>query len=259
MMPQVDSYIIRIRRALELAETLAQNFSPDTVTITRKPNSDPVTEADHALDSLLYQELLRDGEGWLSEETVDDGRRLDESRVWVVDPIDGTREFIQGIPEWVVSVALVADHEAVAGGILNPQESQLFLGGRDTGVTLNGLPTRVCDPGTLENARVLASRSELRQGRWKSLLSSQMRIIPVGSIAYKLALVASGRADAAISLAPKNEWDVAAGVILVQAAGGYVTDLSGNPLRFNQPDTLLNGVIAAGPRTYERIWEILSK
>ena len=135
---------------------------------------------------------------------------------------------------------------------------ELFIGGINLGVTLNDISCKVTDPGSLIGAKVLGSRSELRYGLWDALEKTPIDIIPRGSIAYKLALLAGGLVDATISLAPKNEWDVAAGVLLVQAAGGNVTDLNGDPIRFNQEDTLLNGVIAAGPRTWDILWEILN-
>ena len=106
-------------------------------------------------------------------------------------------------------------------------------------------------------AKVLASRSELRDGGWESPKQGPFEIIPTGSIAYKLALVAQGRADATISLAPKNEWTVAAGILLVQAAGGIVTDLAGQPIRFNQKNTLIQGIIATGPQMTREIRALL--
>jgi myo-inositol-1(or 4)-monophosphatase len=128
------------------------------------------------------------------------------------------------------------------------------------GVTLNGVTTFVTDPGYLDGAKVLASRSELRDGRWDALKNTSITIIPKGSIAYKLALVAGGMADATISLAPKHEWDIAAGVALVHAAGGKVTDLHGKPILFNKKNTLLmNGVIAAGPNTHGELCKILEE
>jgi myo-inositol-1(or 4)-monophosphatase len=246
--------VSRIQSALASASELAATFSPRTVGVARKRDGDPVTEADHALDALLHKELVRDGEGWLSEETVDDGHRLGLTSVWIVDPIDGTREFLAGRPEWAVSVALAEDGEAVAAGVLNPWAGQTFLGAKDGGVALNGEPVRVTDPATLDRVRILASRSELRWGQWDRFRASiPFTLIPVGSIAYKMALVAAGLADATVSLEPKNEWDVAAGALLVEAAGGRVTDLVGRPIRFNQRDTLVHGVIAAGPNTAQRL------
>lgn len=249
--------VSRLKNSLIRASRLARTFSPENVSVEDKANNDPVTEADRALNELLFTTLVQPGDGWLSEETVDDGQRLDKDRVWIVDPIDGTREFLQGLPEWVVSVALVENNQAVAAGILNPQADELFLGSLNGGVTLNGKPAKVCDRESLVGARVLASRGEIRDGRWASLQQAPFEIVPSGSIAYKLALVAEGRADATISLAPKHEWDVAAGILLVQAAGGCVTDLAGRPIRFNQEDTLIPGIIAAGPRTAKELRTLL--
>ena len=242
MAAQGSDGISRIKQTLEKASKLAKTFSHENMVVEHKENLDPVTEADRSLNELLRAELVRGDEGWLSEETADDGQRLTKSAVWVVDPIDGTREFIVGLPEWVVSVALVKNHHAVAAGILNPSRDELFIGSANGGFTVNGKPAGVTDPASLEGAKVLASRSEIRDGRWEPLMHSALEIIPTGSIAYKLAMVAAGWVDATISLAPKHEWDVAAGVLLVQAAGGTVTDLDGRPIHFNQENTLLNGV-----------------
>ncbi len=104
---------------------------PGAIAAEYKSGHDPVTEAEPRVDAVLRKELLRDGEGWLSEESVDDFSRLGKSRVWVVDPLDGTREFVAGIPEFCVSVAMVEDGEPVAGGICNPATNELFLGSLD--------------------------------------------------------------------------------------------------------------------------------
>ena len=116
---------------------------------------------------MLRQELLREGEGWLSEESVDDFSRLEKKRVWIVDPLDGTREFVAGIPEFCVSVAMVEDGIPVAGGICNPATNEIFLGSLDSGVTYNGKPARASQRTSLEGAVILASRSETKRGEWK--------------------------------------------------------------------------------------------
>ena len=107
MVIERSSDLIRIKSTLEKANELAKTFSPESVKVADKANNDPVTEADTALNELLLSELVCGDEGWLSEETADDGKRLAKTKVWIVDPIDGTREFIAGLPEWVVSVGLV--------------------------------------------------------------------------------------------------------------------------------------------------------
>lgn len=237
----------RIRGALEAARAALAAFTPGEIEHRRKSGGDPVTEADVTVDRLLREELLEADEGWLSEETRDDSTRLQRRRVWVVDPLDGTREFVQGIPEWCVSIALVEEGEAVAGGILNPAADLLVLGARETGVTANGAPAAVTAVTSLEAATVLASRSEVGRGEWERFRGREFRIVAMGSVAWKMARVAAGLADATWTLVPKNEWDVAAGTALVRAAGGEVHTPAGDAPRFNRGDTLLPGLIAHGP------------
>jgi myo-inositol-1(or 4)-monophosphatase len=237
----------RIERALVAAAAVLRPFRESIGTVTIKHGGDPVTEADVAVNRTLMQRLLGDDEGWLSEETADDAARLDRHRVWVVDPIDGTREFIEGIPEWCISVALVEGTDAVAGGILNPMVDQLVLGAVGMGVTVNGHPVASSARGSLADAEVLASRSEVTRGQWEGFRNRGYRVRPMGSVASKLSLVAADQADATWTLVPKNEWDVAAGVALVRAAGAEAFCPGDEPLLFNQPKTLLPGLVAHRP------------
>ncbi|HET6372141.1 MAG TPA: 3'(2'),5'-bisphosphate nucleotidase CysQ [Candidatus Polarisedimenticolia bacterium] len=237
----------RIRAALTAATAVLAEYTPGAVAVERKAGGDPVTAADRRVNEALHRLLLRDDEGWLSEETIDDGERLRRSRVWIVDPLDGTREFIQGIPEWCVSIALVEDGRLLAGGICNPAAGQTFLGSLETGVTLNDAPVLSSRRTTLAGATVLASRSEVTRGEWARYRGTGFNVKPVGSVAYKLALVAAGLADATWTLTPKHEWDVAAGAALVAAAGGRVMTLTGEEPSFNHEDALLTGLIAAAP------------
>ena len=237
----------RIQSALEAARVVLNRFTPGAIEAEYKVGHDPVTEADRQVDAVLRKELLRDGEGWLSEESVDDFTRLEKSRVWVVDPLDGTREFVAGIPEFCVSVAMVEDGRPVAGGICNPATDEIFLGSLDSGVTYNGKPAKPSQRTALNGALVLASRSEVKRGEWKKFEGTNLKIRPMGSVAYKLALVSAGLADITFTLVPKNEWDVAAGVVLVESAGGFTATLDNTPLRCNNRDPLLRGLIACGP------------
>ena len=134
------------QEALERARAAFQRFTPGEVAARHKQGDDPVTEADTTVDTLLREFLPRNGDGWLSEETRDDHVRLERRRVWVVDPLDGTREFVTGIPEWCVSIGLVVDGEPVAGGICNPVTGETIVGARGLGVTLNGRPATVSRP-----------------------------------------------------------------------------------------------------------------
>jgi len=219
---------------------------PGETAARRKAGGDPVTEADLAVDRVLRELLPRDGEGWLSEETVDDDRRLSCRRVWVVDPVDGTKEFVAGIPEWAVSIGLVEDGQPVAGGILNPAEGVTVLGAAGHGLTWNGEPAGVTSRAGLDGAVVLASRSELKRGEWARFDGGPFTIRPTGSVAWKLALVAAGRADATWSLVPKHEWDVAAGVALVRAGGGVARALGASGMTWNRAEPLCPAMYASG-------------
>lgn len=244
-----DDDLRRIDEALEAARAVFARYTPGEVEARRKSGDDPVTAADTEVDTLLRRLLPRDGEGWLSEETIDDPVRLERSRVWVVDPLDGTREFVEGIPEWCVSVGLVVDGTPVAGGILNPATGQKILGAHGQGVTLDGRPARVSERPGLAGATVLASRSEVRRKEWEGYREDLFTIHPCGSVAFKLAQVAAGLADATWTLVPKHEWDVAAGVALVLAGGGTVwEDGPGGSVGFNRPKPKLTRLLAAPPQ-----------
>lgn len=246
----------RIQAALEAAREVFGRFTLGAIEAEYKAGHDPVTEADRQLDAVLRKELLRDDEGWLSEESVDDLSRLDKRRVWVVDPLDGTREFIAGIPEFCTSIAMVEDEKPVAGGILNPATNELFLGSLESGLTYNGKPAKPSQKNSLQGAMVLASRSEVKRGEWKQFDRENFKIRPMGSVAYKLACVSAGLADITFTLVPKHEWDVAGGVALVESAGGFVSTLDGGRLCCNQRDPLLKGLIACGPLMAD---ELMSK
>src|SRR5580700_3017067 len=239
--------LARIEVALEAARKVFDRFTPGEVETEFKAGHDPVTAADRAVDEVLRYNLLREGEGWLSEETIDDFSRLDKERVWVVDPLDGTREFVKGLPEFCASIGFVENGRAVAGGIYNPATKETFLGSIDTGVTYNGKPAQPSQRATLEGALVLASRSEVKRGEWKPFENGAFKIRPMGSVAYKLALVSAGLADITFTLTPKNEWDVVAGAALVLSAGGFVSTLDKTALSANRRDPLLSGLLASGP------------
>ncbi len=236
--------IRRIGEALEAAAALLRAGDCKALGISQKTNGDPVTLTERLVDHLLRRLLLRNGEGWLSEETPDDLDRLAKRRVWIVDPLDGTREFLAGIPEWCVSVALAEEGRAVAGGICNPVTQEFFLGSPETGLQLNGKRAPVQRRRELEGVVVLASRSEVSRGEWERFRNASFVVRPMGSIAYKLAHVAAGLADATWTMTPKSEWDVAAGVALVMSARGEVKTWGGVPPRFNRPVPRFDGLVA---------------
>src|SRR2546423_7315624 len=243
----------RIEAGLNAVRAVFQRFTPGAIETEYKIGHDPVTEADRAVDAVLRQNLLRNGEGWLSEETADNPARLDKERVWIVAPRDGRREFVQGLPEFCVSSGLAEDGKPVAGGIYNPATQETFLGSVDTGVLYNGRPARPSQRKTLEGAVILASRSEVKRGEWKPFEGQSFQIKALGSVAYKLALVSAGLADVTFTLTPKNEWDVVAGAALVLSAGGFVSTLEKSSLLANRRDPLLSGLLASGPYLKEQV------
>jgi myo-inositol-1(or 4)-monophosphatase len=247
----------RIESALGAARAIFSRFTPGRIEAEFKVGHDPVTEADRAIDAALRDNLLRAGEGWLSEESVDDSSRLDKRRVWIVDPLDGTREFVKGVPEFCVAIGFIEDGRPVAGGICNPATEEVFLGAVDTGVLYNGKPARASRRARLAEATVLASRSEITRGEWKQFENSQLHIKPMGSIAYKLAMVSAGLADITFTLSPKNEWDVAAGAALVLSSGGFVTTLENADFYANQKTSLLSGLVAGGPHLKSELMTLL--
>lgn len=255
---QEENTLERIRKALEAAVSALAPFVPGSVRVHGSDRG-PVTEADLVANQVLRQILVRDGEGWLSEESADDLRRLKKHRVWVVDPLDGTREFVAGVPEWSVSVALVENGMAIAGGICNPATGEIFLGSLSTGLTLNGKRVWASKKRDLAGALVLASRTEVERGDWEPFQDASLLIRPVGSVAYKLALVAAGFADATWTLTPKNEWDVAAGVALVEAAGGFVQHLENSSLTFNNEVTLVSGLLAGGAHLRQQLPSLIQQ
>ena len=238
--------LTRIREALLAAAESIRPFIPGAVDFDEKSSrGDPVTAADLAANEVLLELLPRKDEGWLSEETADSPERLKHRRVWVVDPLDGTREFVEGIPEWCISVGLVEDGVPVAGGILSPSTDQMVLGALGEGVTLNGEEIRPTGLKTLQGAVILASRSEWKRGEWDRFEQAPFSVRPCGSVAFKLGQVAAGLADGTWTLVPKHEWDVAGGAALMLAGGGTLLFADGNRPLFNQPNPKLPNFLAA--------------
>lgn len=247
----------RIHEALQEAANAISSFVPGSVEVAFKSGDDPVTEADRVANRVLREILVQNGDGWLSEESAEDPSRLERRRVWVVDPVDGTREFVAGIPEWCISVGLIENGEAVAGGIYNPSTGETFLGSKECGLTYNGSTAHCSNTRSLSGATVLASRSEVKRGEWRRFEGAPFVVKAMGSVAYKLALVAVGQADATWTLCPKHEWDVAAGVALINSVGGYVGRLDNTRLTFNNWPCLLPHLVAGAPALAEQLSSLL--
>jgi myo-inositol-1(or 4)-monophosphatase len=218
-----------------------------------KKDRSPVTTADLAVNQILHDVLLAayPHDAWLSEESPDDPRRLENKRVWVIDPIDGTKYFMRGVPQYAISVALVESHQPVVAVVYNPAADELFSAVRGTGAWLNGQRIHVT-PARDGRPIVLVNPPALERGLFRAI-EAAAECRPMGSIAYTLALVAAGRADATLNLDGLNEWDVAGGVLLIEEAGGMVMDRNGSPLSFNQAKTTIRGILAADKDLLDRL------
>lgn len=221
-----------------------------------KAGRELVSEADIVAAEMLHGALTAafPGYGWLSEEHRDTAERLGRERVWVVDPIDGTREYLQGYPEYSVSVALAVGGLPVLGVVYNPATGELHSG------TCHEASEDAMAPAG-EETEVLVGRGEHGYDDLPPLPRGT-RTRGVGSVAYRLALVASGTGDAVLTGYGRAEWDVAAGAALCLAAGLRVTDALGSPLRFNQPDPYVKGLLVAVPALHQRIrtyWDLVTR
>ena len=211
-----------------------------------KADDSPVTEADIAVDRFLADALppLVEGSGWLSEETADTDERLSRRHVWIVDPIDGTRAFVEGRPEWVVSIALVEDGAPVAGVVLNPCEDVAFAAIRGGGATRNGATLRVADSVDLSGLSVGGPQSLLGP-----LAGLGIRRAPyLYALANRLVQVAGGALDAAVAKPRSNDWDIAAAHLILEEAGGRLIGFDGAVPTYNRATTRQGGLIAAGPK-----------
>jgi myo-inositol-1(or 4)-monophosphatase len=212
--------------------------------VQTKPDRSPVTTVDHEVNRILHEMQRREfpQDGWLSEESPDDPARLTNRRVWIVDPIDGTKALVNRMPEFCISAALIERGAPVVAAILNPSTDELFTAVRGGGLFLNG--TRVTpSPAHDFNPVIMVSAWEFRSDRW-STLAETARCRPMYSIANALALVAAGRVQATLTIEPENEWDLAAGVLLIEESGGAISDADGKPFAFNQATPRCRGVIA---------------
>ncbi len=237
---------------------IVRNYYENGCEVGEKTAGDPVTAADLEADAEIKKICLAAFplDGWLSEETRDSAERLSKSRVWIVDPLDGTREFVDHIPEFCVCVALCVDGAVEAAVSYNPISDELFSARRGAGVRLNDEPVHCSRQQRLEQALLLASRSESRRGEWRRY-QDHVKVKETGSVAYKLASVAAGLGDATFTLKPKNEWDVCSGALLIEEGGGVISDTRGRPLSFNRQDTLFPGIIAAPSALWGPIYDLI--
>ena len=232
-----------------LLDYYSTNYNISNKNLNKKKNAyNPVTDADKASDDYLRIKLTTafPSYGWFSEETKDSNERLKKDRVWVVDPLDGTKEYINKIPMWVVSVALVENKIPILGILYNPIKKQLFTAIKGKGSRLNDkiiYCTKNHQPSAMT---VLNSITETKDGLWQPFKHTFGKLEQVGSVAYKLGLVAAGKADLFATLRPKNEWDVCAGHCIINEAGGKMLNLNGKKILYNNKNSLISPGMLAG-------------
>ncbi len=246
-----------IHKTLRLASDRIRQLVSEGLIIQTKSDGSPVTNADLEVDRVLREHLLEafPDDGWLSEERPDHPSRLQRARVWILDPIDGTKPFTSSLPQFTISLALIDRGRLALGMILNPATQEYFSAIQGAGARLNGEMVKPLfqKPGTSsveDRPTFLISRSSLPRNllkEWK--VSAQCPPI-LGSIAYSLAMVASGQVQGVINLGSQHEWDIAAGTLIVQEAGGIVLDRHQRPLSLNQPHPMVDGIIAVHPHAF---------
>jgi len=233
-----------IAAATEAGE-LAQAYKARGLTTTYKTGDSPVTDADLAADELLKSRLLgaRPDYGWLSEETADAPDRLACSRLFVVDPIDGTRSFVGGKPWWCISIAVVEDGQPVAGVIFGPDIEATYAASAGNGATLNGAPILASAREALEGCAMLGDARMFRHPAWRAPWPP-MRTESRNSTALRLCFIADGSFDATLTLVEKADWDVAAGDLIAREAGAHVSDHKGRPFAYNRQHPAQTSLLA---------------
>jgi myo-inositol-1(or 4)-monophosphatase len=238
--------LVLLENTVRAAGKIARSYYGGDFRHWNKAGGSPVTEADLAVDAFLKQTLLaaRPGYGWLSEESADSQARLFAPRVFVVDPIDGTVAFLKHRPHFTICAAVVEAGRPRAGVVYNPITGECFTARKGGGAALDGQPIHVSDRSQIEGARMLGPKNTFAQG-WP-----QMELTALSSIAYRVVLVAAGQHDAMVSLSIKHDWDLAAADVIVQEAGGLLTDQAGENLIYNRAPATQRASIAAGPRLH---------
>lgn len=242
-----------LRIAVKAAGDAAlQLFGTDQV-ITTKTDNSPVSAADYAADVILKNHLLEQfpDYGWISEESTS---RLAKpgNRTWIVDPIDGTRAFIRGREDWSICAALIENERPILAAIFVPCSDDLYMAHAGHGATLNGNLLKTSTQSTIDGCRMIGYRTLFQSKRWKDPWPP-MKMEMFNSMAIRLALVADGRCDAALSMNAKSDWDLAAADLLVQEAGGLVTDINGASFRYGQMPMRKQNVLASGIPLHDKL------
>lgn len=239
-------------QAARQAGDIAKMYFRQDPDVTDKPDgAGPVTAADLAVNAMLesFLQSARPHYGWLSEETEDSAARLTTDRQFIIDPIDGTRAFIDGSKDWAHSLAIVEHGTPVAAVVYLPVRDMMFAAESGGGATLNDKAIHATDP-PLDKATILGAKPNFDGKRWQGGVLPPIKRAFRSSLAYRLCLAGQGQFDGMITLRPSWEWDIAAGALIVQEAGATISDQNGAALRFNNAHPQVPGVLAAGSRLH---------
>lgn len=236
------------------AGAIARKFFGGDYKQWSKEGGSPVTEADLAVNSYLCDHLTaaRPGYGWMSEENPDNAQRLERDAVFVVDPINGTIAFLKNRPHFTICAAIVTQGRPCCGVVYNPISEELYSARTGGGAHRSGAPIHVGARADLEGCAMLGDRTQLTREPWPA-----MHVQNRNSVAYRVALVADGSADASVSLTSKRDWDLAAADIILTEAGGRLTDARGEILIYNRATTRQPSLVAANPRLHDDVIQLL--
>ena len=243
-----EDLLLLIEAARGAGRIAARYFRDDPETWDKPDDAGPVTEADLAVNDMLHDRLMdaRPDYGWLSEETPDNHARLGAARVFVIDPIDGTRAFIEGSSAFSHSLAVVEDGVVITAVVYLPIRGKLYAASLGGGATLNDRPIHASDARHFHESEVLATKHTLGPAHWPHGVPEVTRAYRP-SLAYRMALVGEGRFDAMLTFRATWEWDIAAGTLIITEAGCMATDMAGQGLRFNSASPKVDGVLAGAP------------
>jgi len=242
-----------IEQAIVQAGELALKFYHTSAKKWDKTDGSPVTEADIAVDEFLKKALLqhRPDYGWLSEETTDDKTRLACDRVWIVDPIDGTSAFVNRTDQWCISIALLEYGKITLARILRPLTNQMYRAKQAGGATLNNKKIHTSKRQTLSGCAMIGRKGVIESTRWAKPWPA-MNIDCTTSLALRICLAADGHFDGAISMGKESDWDLAAADLIMREAGGNITNVYGNPIKYNQENPRQSDGVVAGGKTLQK-------
>jgi myo-inositol-1(or 4)-monophosphatase len=248
-----------LESAVREAGSMALALLKQGITVWNKPDGSVLTDGDLVIDEFLKSTLTkaRPGYGWLSEESPDDPARLAAQRIWIVDPIDGTRSYSKGGSSWNIGASLVENGRPLLSCVYHPQLGRFYSAASGQGTTLNGEKLTLAEQeSSLKGLRIMGSKSltsKLERHGTITVAAGEMPLLA------RFAMLASGELDATVSVGPKNDWDLAPGELLVTEAGGTVTDLRGNLFNYNQPSRQQPGLVAAAPSRHKAIIKSLEQ